>query len=128
MRTGRKIWCSILLFSLLGCSTSRVVNSNEDYVKHARFEERVVADSVFLHDSIYVREKADTVFFTKYRTLYKERLVHDTVAVCDTLYVERLVTKEVKQNMGSRKWLLLLLLPATLVMWRVCRGVRRVCE
>ena len=64
-----------------------------DVSVHTNFVERVVRDSVFVHDSIFVRENPDTVFFTRYRTLYKENVLRDTVLLCDTLYSERTVTR-----------------------------------
>lgn len=71
----------------------------------------VARDSVFVKDSIIVRERTDTVFFTKYRTLYKEKIVKDTLFVCDTLYKERVVTRYVNSgNKGNEGWWLLLLL------------------
>lgn len=88
---------------------------------HTNIVERVVRDSVFVHDSIFVRENPDTVFFTRYRTLYKENVVRDTVLLCDTLYSERTVTRymsppgcvsiEWRWIMAASGVILLLLLP-----------------
>ena len=36
-------------------------------------------DSVWLHDSIHVTEKGDTVRIEKWHTKYKEKQVHDTL-------------------------------------------------
>ena len=36
-------------------------------------------DSVHIHDSIYVREGGDTVWMTRWRTCWRDRVVHDTV-------------------------------------------------
>ena len=69
------------------------------YSRH-RAVDRVLSDSVVLHDSIFIRERADTVYFTKYRTLYKEVMRHDTVVVCDTVFTERIVTMERKSYAG----------------------------
>lgn len=44
-------------------------------------------DSVWLHDSIHVKEKGDTVLVEKWHTKYVEKQVHDTtyVATHDTI-------------------------------------------
>jgi hypothetical protein len=44
-------------------------------------------DSVWLHDSIHVKEKGDTVFVEKWHTKYVESIKHDTtyVATHDTI-------------------------------------------
>ncbi|MBR3916244.1 MAG: hypothetical protein IKJ49_03780, partial [Bacteroidaceae bacterium] len=84
----------------------------------ACMRERLIKDSIVLHDSIIIREKADTVFFTKYKTAYKEIVRHDTVVVCDTLYRVRTVTVEKNSGKCFSWWKLL---PAALVlflMWR----------
>ena len=46
------------------------------------------------------------MFYTKYRTLYKERLRVDTVMRCDTLYRDREVVVERVREVGSRLGLL----------------------
>lgn len=65
-------------------------------------------DSVYIHDSIYVREAADTVYLTRWRTSWRERLVHDTVheRTTDTILTTREVEKvvEVPYKGGSAGW------------------------
>ena len=92
MKGTGKIWFSLLVLALCACRTAPGnITGNEVYV-HTGIVEHFVRDSVFLHDSIFVRERPDTVFFTRYRTLYKENTIRDTVLMCDTLYRERTVT------------------------------------
>lgn len=118
MKVTGKIWCSLFLLMLLGCRTAEVAREDCGYISHTSMAERLVRDSVFVHDSIFLREKADTVFLIKYRTMYKERLLRDTVVVRDTLHVERQVIKKVRQRNGVVLWLLLLLVPLTCaVIW-----------
>ena len=63
---------------LSSCTTTRVVTvekvkTDTTYItKHQR-------DSVWLHDSIQVTEKGDTVRIEKWHTKYVEREVHDTL-------------------------------------------------
>ena len=97
--TGR-LWFSIAVLVICSCgSTKECTDENEVRVR-INSVERTVRDSVFVRDSIFIREKADTVFFTKYRTLYKEKIVRDTVVMCDTLYIERVV--EQSQEAGDK--------------------------
>lgn len=79
--------------------------------------ERVLVDSVLLRDSIIIRETCDTVYFTKFRTLYKERVRIDTVMKCDTLYTERVVS--VKKEKGNSKVLWWLLVPVIVLLWKI---------
>jgi hypothetical protein len=74
--------------------------SDVGFVSQQNFVDRTRVDSVMLRDSIFIREKSDTVFYTKYRTLYKERLRVDTIVRCDTLYRDREVVVETVRNAG----------------------------
>ena len=63
---------------LTSCTTTKVVTvekvkTDTTYItKHQR-------DSVWLHDSINVSEKGDTIRIERWRTKYVEREVHDTL-------------------------------------------------
>ena len=97
----------MLLLALCGCrAVPTGVDSDRQRV-HTNVVESIVRDSVFLRDSIFLHVKADTVYLTKYRTLYKERVVRDTVVMCDTLYRERVVTVEKRVWPPFRWWMLL---------------------
>ena len=106
----------LLLLLNVSCRTRENCESNgrvnEQYLSfHTR-------DSIFLHDSVRVRESADTVFVTRIRTLYRDRLRTDTLLMCDT------VTKVVKEIIESKKnscsmWsIAAVLLLIFLILWR----------
>ena len=76
----------------------------------------MLVDSVVLRDSIVVRERCDTVFYTKYRTLYKERIKVDTVVRCDTIYAERMISVEKKEKNRVLWWLII---PLIAVLWKI---------
>lgn len=70
---------SILLFVVLLCSCAKTeyitipeYHTDTTYItKHQR-------DSIYLHDSISVKEKGDTIQIEKWHTKYIEREIHDT--------------------------------------------------
>ena len=39
-------------------------------------------DSIWMHDSIHVREKCDTVMIERWHTMYKEKMIRDTLLQC----------------------------------------------
>ena len=53
-------------------------------------------DSIFVRDSIFVVERGDTVFETKYRYVYRDRVLRDTFHYhrCDTVTCTVEVEKE----------------------------------
>ena len=109
----RIIFCASLLF-IVGCKVQETAMTNRSSA--GTYSNCVLVDSVALKDSIIIRERCDTVFFTKYRTLYKERLRTDTVIKCDTIYTEHLVTVKEKDNTGLLWWLLV---PVIAVLWKI---------
>ena len=112
MKGTGKIWFSLVVLVLCACRTVPENIAGSDVNVHTGIVGHIARDSVFVHDSIFVRESPDTVFFIRYRTLYKENIVRDTVLQCDTLYRERTVTRYVAPpgcvNVEWR-WLVLLI-------------------
>ena len=59
-----------------------------------------VHDSIYLRDSIFVEKKGDTIYLNKWRTQYRERLIHDTIIVetTDTLRIKEWQVKDVLKS------------------------------
>ena len=78
-------------------------------------------DSVYIHDSIYVREGGDTVFLTRWRTCWRDRIVHDTVRehTTDTIRETRDVEKvvQVPTKGSSAGWAVALALMLLIVVY-----------
>ena len=93
----------MLLIFLGSCTTTKVVTvekvkTDTTYItQHQR-------DSIWLHDSIHVSEKGDTVLIHEWHTKYRERIVHDTLyrAKVDSIPVPYEVVKEVPRQ---KTWL-----------------------
>ena len=120
MKSVTGIIVSALLLLLFACSTMEKTN-DVGFVSQQNFVGRTRVDSVLLRDSIFIREKSDTVFYTKYRTLYKERLRVDTIVRCDTLYRDREVVVETVRNAGhggAMLWKVAVAALALLLLWR----------
>lgn len=90
----------LILGSLTGCKTitkteiiEKVRTDTTYIVKHQK-------DSVWLHDSIHVKEKGDTILIEKWHTQWRERIKTDTLIQHKTdsipvpYPVERLVEKQ----------------------------------
>lgn len=109
-----KIVVSTFLLLFLGCKLQ--TTTNLDHTSTSTLVERMLVDSVVLRDSIIIRETTDTVFFTKYRTLYKERVRIDTIVKCDTIYTERTISVKEKSDKRFFWWLLV---PLIAVLWKI---------
>lgn len=75
---------AIILTSFLsGCRSVQyvpveVVKTDTTYIN------KVQRDSIYQLDSIYIRDKGDTVLITKTKYIYRDKLVRDTVYVSHT--------------------------------------------
>lgn len=85
----------LLVFITVSCATTKVVAPVES--SHTREEKSTRIDSVFVRDSILVYIKGDTVRETRYRDVWRDRIVRDTVFQCDT--IPQIVTVEVEKKL-----------------------------
>lgn len=93
---------------LSGCKSTQYIPV--ETVK-TEYIDRHHRDSIHIMDSVYIREKGDTVWLTRWRTEYKDRLIRDSVIVRDSIAVPypveviRKVEKELNWFERLRLWL-----------------------
>ena len=73
----------LVLMLLTGCTTTKYVTVPE-YHTDTLIIQKHQRDSVWLHDSISIKEKGDTVRIEKWHTKYVEKQVHDTTYISKT--------------------------------------------
>lgn len=118
---------SVSLLLLVGCTAVEYSGSDVGFISQRDFAERIRVDSVVLRDSVFIRERSDTVFYTRYRTLYKERIRVDTIAHCDTLYRDREIVVERVRDGGFKSHYVFKLSFAALLLFLLWRtGLWRV--
>ena len=80
------ILCAMLV-TLAGCKTHERIVEVERVRTDTTYITKHQRDSVWLHDSIHVKDKGDTVTIERWHTKYIERSTHDTIyqATHDTL-------------------------------------------
>lgn len=81
---------------LAGCTTTKYVPVIEHHTD-TLIQTQHHRDSIYMHDSIHVREKGDTIRIERWRTKYIERTSHDTIyqSKHDSIPVPYPVVKEV---------------------------------
>ena len=77
----------LLMLILCGCRTEYVPLETVKY--DSLMITKLMRDSVYVRDSIYLREKGDTVY------KYKDRYVYVYKSLVDTFYMEKIREKEV---------------------------------
>ena len=80
-------WVLLLFLCLCGCRTEYVPIESVRY--DSVMIEKLMRDSVFVRDSVYLKEKGDTVF------KYKDRFVYVYKNRVDTFFAEKIREKEV---------------------------------
>ena len=92
----------LLMLSFSSCTTTRYVPVEHHTTDTLRITQHQ-RDSIWLHDSIHVSEKGDTIRIEKWHTRYIERLSHDTLyqSVRDSIPVPYEVIKEVPAKLSS---------------------------
>lgn len=101
-----------LMFGASSCATRYI--PVETVRTDSLYSTLIKRDSVILRDSIYIVHQGDTVFKTKYKYVYRDRVVNDTVfrQKCDTLTkvveIEKSLTKWEKLKMNIGGWILCL--------------------
>ena len=82
------MWICVLFLFLCGCGTTEYVP-----VESVRYDsvmiEKLMRDSVFVRDSVYLKEKGDTVY------KYKDRFVYVYKNRVDTFFAEKIREIEV---------------------------------
>jgi len=76
----------MLLFSMIILSGCKTIYVPVEKV-HTQYKDRIERDSIHIHDSIYVRERGDTVWLTRWRVEYRDRIKMDSIHIRDSVPV-----------------------------------------
>ena len=93
------VFCTGMILICLGSCRSVKYVPYETIKRDSIYISLHQKDSIYLHDSIHVKEKGDTILIEKWRTKYVERQVHDTAYIerLDSVYVPYPVEKELSK-------------------------------
>ena len=101
-------WCFWLFIAMMmvlwltSCTTTKIVTV-EKVKTDTTYITKQQRDSIWIHDSIHVTERGDTIRIEKWHTKYIEREVHDTLyrAKVDSIPVPYEVIKEVPRKKST---------------------------
>ena len=87
--------CSVI------ASCSKTIYVPVESVK-TEYRDNYMRDSIMLYDSVFVKEKGDTIWLEKYRYLYRDKIIKDSVIITDSIQVPYPVVefKEVNKVTG----------------------------
>ena len=86
--------------SLYACKTVRYIPV--ETVK-TEYRDKWMRDSIVGYDSIFVKEKGDTLLLERYKYLYRDKIIRDSIVINDTIRVPYPVEvlKEVKKPLSG---------------------------
>ena len=123
----------LVLIFLSSCKTVEVIKDKTviDSTKNTSKEIITKHDSIYIYhrDSIFIKQKNDTVFIEKWNTKIERLIKRDTVIKIDTIYQdkERIITEyqvETKTETIYVKWLFWLGLAIPVVLYIAYRLLR----
>jgi hypothetical protein len=92
----------LLAFLFSGCCPQKETVTDSSRTDRFTDARKMTADSiyVYLSDSVFVKEKGDTVLINHWHTLHEYRLRTDTLIVRDSVYLDReiKITETVEVN------------------------------
>ncbi|MDL2313303.1 hypothetical protein LJC68_10560 [Bacteroidales bacterium OttesenSCG-928-B11] len=68
------------------------------------YRDKLVRDSIYCLDSVFVKEKGDTLILERYRYLYRDRITTDSILTTDTIRVPYPVEVERKVKKPLTGW------------------------
>lgn len=99
----RIILLGLVVLLLCSCGAARV-QTQTIYVRDTTYISKVQVDSVFRRDSVFVKEKNDSIYIYKEKVRDRYRLLRDTVYrhKIDSVYIDRV--REVKVEKELTAW------------------------
>lgn len=88
-KMGKRLFLIVVLVAVLsGCRTIQQTTDQYHQKDSVRVEYVTKLDSIYLYekDSIWIKEKGDTIFVDKWHLRYKDKIVE----VRDSIYIDRL--------------------------------------
>ena len=95
-KVSRCIVLAPLMCLLVFCSCKTKYVPVETVKIDTIYINKLQRDSIYMYDSVFVKDKGDTVFVEKYKYLYRDKLVRDTLYInrTDSVQVPYPVEKE----------------------------------
>lgn len=84
-----------ILLNLSSCKTRYIEVPVETIKKEEGYIDRWNRDSIFVQDSVFFAIKGDTIYKEKYKYIYKDRIMRDSVYISDSIYVEKPIPVDV---------------------------------
>ena len=126
------IYCFLLVTTLCSCRSVKyvpveTVRTDSIYINH------VQRDNIYQHDSIYIREKGDTVWMEKYKYIYRDKIVRDTMyfnrtdTIRESYPVEKELThwQQIKLELGGWAFGVIITVALIIIGWLLYKSRKK---
>jgi len=88
------------IFACTSCKTSKYIPIETTKIE---YRDNLLRDSIIHYDSVYVKDKGDTLILEHYKYLYKNKMIKDSIYLNDTIRIPFPVevVKPVKASLSS---------------------------
>lgn len=132
VRSRKWLYLALIAIALCSCRSVKYVPV-ETVRTDSIYMNKVQRDSIYRLDSIYIREKGDTVWMEKYKYIYRDRIVHDTMYINRTdsirvpYPVEKKLTRWQQMKLELGGWAFGIIITAALVIvgWIVYKSRKK---
>ena len=76
------LFCAVLAMLLYSCKSVKYIPVETTKIE---YRDNLIRDSIIRYDSVYVKDKGDTLILERYKYLYKNRIVKDSIFINDTI-------------------------------------------
>lgn len=107
----KRLLAFICMLTLVSCSLGRKTIKQEEEKRDSAsvrtefvWQVKQIHDSIYLRDSVFVEKRGDTIYQNKWRTHYRERIIHDTLIIrkTDTLRIRESIKSQETQVSRTR--------------------------
>lgn len=78
------LFFAVIAIQLYSCKYEKYIPVETTKIE---YRDNFVKDSIFRYDSVFVKEKGDTLILERYKYLYKNNIVKDSIFINDTIRV-----------------------------------------
>lgn len=99
MKTKLFTFSFILLLILQSCKTRIEYIPIEK--ERIEYRDNYLRDSIYMHDSIIIKDKGDSIFIEKFKYLYKDKIIRDSIFIHDSIPVPYQVDVVIREKYVS---------------------------
>lgn len=106
-----KLLVTLVLVLFFSCKSKIIEVPIHNNKVEKEYVDKLVRDSIYLHDSIIITNKGECQDKEIYRYLYRDKYISDSIYIRDSIYVEVPIRVEIEKEVNRLKnWQIILMI------------------